>query len=103
MTTAIISALTGIPVRHDIAMTGEITLRGRVLAIGGLREKTMAALRLGIHRVIIPKENERDLSEIDPDVRSAMEFVLASHVDNVLDAALNRADDRENGSVRPNA
>ncbi len=87
---ALISALTGAPVRHDVAMTGEITLRGRVLAIGGLREKTMAALRAGVHTVIIPGDNEADLAEIDQTVRHALHFVPTEHVDKVLDVALVR-------------
>ena len=86
--TAMTSALTGIPVRADVAMTGEITLRGRVLPIGGLREKSMAALRNGIHTVIIPKDNETDLEKIDQTVRNALHFIPVSHVDQVLDAAL---------------
>ena len=88
--TAIVSALSGCTVRRDIAMTGEISIRGRVLPIGGLKEKTMAALRHGIHTVIIPKDNERDLEEIDQTVRSALNFVTAQTVDTVLSAALNR-------------
>ena len=88
--TAIVSALTGQTVRRDVAMTGEISLRGRVLPIGGLKEKTMAALRYGIHTVIIPKDNERDLEEIDQNVRNALHFVVAETVDTVLDTALNR-------------
>ena len=87
---AVISALTGIPVRRDVAMTGEISLRGRIMPIGGLREKTMAALRAGIHTVIIPAENERDLEEIDQTVRRALNFVTTEHVDNILDVALAR-------------
>ena len=89
--TAIVSALTGTPVRRDVAMTGEISLRGRVMAIGGLKEKTMAALRHGISTVIIPKDNERDLAEIDQTVRAGLRFVVASTIDTVLDTALNRA------------
>ncbi|MCI8915373.1 MAG: endopeptidase La [Oscillospiraceae bacterium] len=81
---AAVSALTGIPVRRDVAMTGEITLRGRVMAIGGLREKTMAALRGGISTVIIPHENEKDLEEIDQTVRKALKFVRVKQVDEVL-------------------
>ncbi len=88
ITMAVISALTGAPVKRDVAMTGEITLRGRVLPIGGLKEKTMAALRAGIKTVIIPRENERDLAEIDQTVRNALNFVLADHVDEVLHVAL---------------
>lgn len=88
--TAMVSALTGQSVRRDVAMTGEISLRGRVMAIGGLKEKTMAALRHGIRTVIIPKNNERDLSEIDQTVRRSLNFITASTVDTVLEAALNR-------------
>ena len=84
MCIALISALSGKPVRGDIAMTGEISLRGRVLAIGGLREKTMAALRAGVKTVIIPKENESDLEEIDPLVREKLQFVCVDHADQVL-------------------
>ena len=90
MCTAIVSALTGLTVKRDIAMTGEISLRGRVMRIGGLKEKTMAALRHGIHTVIIPEENERDLEEIDQTVRSQLNFITAQNVDTVLDTALNR-------------
>ncbi len=86
----VISALTGIPVRRDLAMTGEITLRGRILPIGGLKEKTMAALRAGVSTVIIPAENEPDLDEIDQSVRERLKFVTADHVDAILDIALNR-------------
>ena len=88
--TAMVSALTGTSVRRDVAMTGEISLRGRVLRIGGLREKTMAALRHGIRTVIIPAGNERDLEEIDQTVRRQLNFVSASTVDTVLETALNR-------------
>ena len=89
--TAIVSALTGVTVRRDVAMTGEISIRGRVLAIGGLKEKTMAALRHGVHTVIIPKDNERDLQQIDQTVRSQLNFITAQTVDTVLDAALNKS------------
>ena len=88
--TAIVSALTGVTVRRDVAMTGEISLRGRVMRIGGLKEKTMAALRHGIRTVIIPADNERDLEEIDQTVRRQLNFISAQNVDTVLDAALNR-------------
>ena len=87
---ALISALTNLPVRRDIAMTGEISIRGRILPIGGLKEKTMAALRTGIHTVIIPAENEKDLAEIDQTVRSALNFVTTDHVDKILDTVLVR-------------
>ena len=86
--TAIVSALTNAPVRADVAMTGEISLRGRVLPIGGLKEKTMAALRYGIRTVIIPKDNEKDLEEIDQTVRNALNFVTAETVDTVLRTAI---------------
>ncbi len=89
--TAMVSALTGIPVRRDVAMTGEISLRGRVMQIGGLKEKTMAALRHGISTVIIPQDNLKDLEEIDPLVRKSLNFVAARTVDTVLDTALVRA------------
>lgn len=88
ITTAMVSALTGIPVRRDVAMTGEITLRGRVLAIGGLREKTMGALRGGVTTVIIPADNAKDLGDIDQTVRAALAFVPVSQVDEVLAQAL---------------
>ena len=88
--TAIVSALTDVAVRRDVAMTGEISLRGRVLPIGGLKEKTMAALRHGIGTVIIPKDNERDLEEIDPLVKKALNFVTVETADAVLNVALNR-------------
>lgn len=91
--TAIVSALTERSVRCDVAMTGEISLRGRVLPIGGLKEKTMAALRYGIRTVIIPKDNERDLEEIDQNVRNALNFVIAQNVDTVLQTALNPKED----------
>ena len=90
VTTAMVSALTGTPVRRDVAMTGEISLRGRVMRIGGLKEKTMAALRHGISTVIIPEENLRDLEEIDQTVRSSLNFVTARTIDTVLETALVR-------------
>ena len=87
MATAIASALTGTPVRRDLAMTGEITIRGRVLPIGGLKEKTMAAYRLGIKTIIIPKDNQSDLDEVDEVVKNSIEFVLADNIDTVLETA----------------
>ena len=93
--TAMVSALTGRSVRRDVAMTGEISLRGRVMAIGGLKEKTMAALRHGIRTVIIPRDNERNLEEIDQTVRRSLNFITASTVDTVLEAALNRLPESE--------
>ena len=88
ITTAMVSALTGVPVKRGIAMTGEITLRGRVLPIGGLKEKTMAAFRNGIKTVIIPADNGKDLEEIDQTVRKALQFILVEGADQVLSAAL---------------
>ena len=88
MVTAIISPLTGIPVRRDVAMTGEVTLRGRVLPIGGLKEKLLAALRGGITKVLIPAENEKDLVEIPANIKAGLEIIVVSHVDEVLAQAL---------------
>ena len=88
MVTSIISTLSGIPVRKDVAMTGEVTLRGRVLAIGGLKEKLLAALRGGIKTVLIPEENEKDLAEIPANVREGLEIIPVNHVDLVLARAL---------------
>lgn len=88
MATAMLSALTGIPVRNDVAMTGEVTIRGRVLAIGGLQEKVLAAKKVGIRTVVLPKENEKDLNEILPEIKEGMEFVLAETMDDVLQTAL---------------
>ena len=90
ITTAMVSALTGVPVRRGLAMTGEVTLRGRVLPIGGLKEKTMAAFRNGIKTVIIPADNAKDLEEIDQTVRKALRFVLVEQASQVLAQALNR-------------
>jgi ATP-dependent Lon protease len=88
MFTAIVSLLTGIRVRHDVAMTGEISLRGRVLPIGGLKEKTLAAHRAGIKRVIVPDRNKADLDEVPKEVRDELEFVFVNRLDEVLHAAL---------------
>lgn len=88
MCTSIVSVLTGIAVRRDIAMTGEVTLRGRVLPIGGLKEKLLAALRGGLKTVLIPKENEKDLAEIPDNVKKGLEIIAVSHVDEVLSHAL---------------
>ena len=88
ITTAMVSALTGLPVKTELAMTGEVTLRGRVLPIGGLKEKTMAAYRNGIRTVLIPADNEKDLEEIDPTVKAGLRFVPVEQVDQVLAEAL---------------
>ena len=88
MVTAIVSALSGIPVRHDVAMTGEITLHGKVLPIGGLPEKAMAAYKAGLKTVIIPKRNEPDLEDVDETVRNGLEFVTAENLETVLKTAL---------------
>jgi len=90
MATSIVSVLTGIPVRRDVAMTGEITLRGRVLPIGGLKEKLLAAMRAGIKTVFIPKENEKDLADIPDSVKKGLEINPVSHVDEVIMRALAR-------------
>jgi ATP-dependent Lon protease len=90
MTTAFVSALTGIPVRGDVAMTGEITLRGEVTAIGGLKEKLLAALRGGIKTVLIPQENAKDLQEIPDNVKSGLEIIPVKWIDQVLAVALER-------------
>jgi len=88
MFTALVSMLTGIRVRHDVAMTGEITLRGRVLPIGGLKEKVLAAHRAGIKRVLVPERNKADLDEVPAEVKNDLEFIFASRMDQVLEAAL---------------
>jgi ATP-dependent Lon protease len=88
MATAIASALTGKPVSKNIAMTGEVTLRGRVLPIGGLKEKALAAKRMGINKVIIPKSNKKDLEDIPKYIKKDMEFVLAETMDDVIKVAL---------------
>ena len=99
--TALASALTGRAVRRDVAMTGEITLRGRVLPIGGLKEKTMAALRASVSTVILPEENRSDLAEIDQTVRAALQFVPVRSIDEVLDAALIPAEEKNDAPGLP--
>ncbi len=90
MATAITSALTSIPIRHDVAMTGEITLLGRILPIGGLKEKTMAAYRAGIKTVLIPSENVPDLQEVDTEVKKSVQFLPVEEIDQVLNVALTK-------------
>ena len=90
MATSIISVITGIPVRRDVAMTGEVTLRGRALPIGGLKEKLLAALRAGITTVVIPQENEKDLAEVPDNVKTGLKIIPVSTVGEVLKVALVR-------------
>ena len=90
MVTAIVSVMTGIPVHRDVAMTGEITLRGRVLPIGGLKEKLLAAHRGGIKTVLIPEENAKDLVEINDSIKSGLDIIPVSRMDEVLTRALVR-------------
>ena len=88
MFTALVSMLTGVRVRHDVAMTGEITLRGRVLPIGGLKEKVLAAHRAGIKRVLVPERNKADLDEVPQEIKNDLEFLFVSKMDQVLEGAL---------------
>ncbi len=88
MAVALVSALTGVPTRAEVAMTGEITLRGSVLPIGGLNEKAVAARRAGIKTILVPRANEKDLVEIPDEVRASLEFVLVDSMDQVLERAL---------------
>jgi ATP-dependent Lon protease len=90
---ALVSAFTRVPVRVDVAMTGEITLRGRVLPVGGIKEKVLAAYRAGIREVILPDENEKDLEEIPEEVRDKMRYHFVAHMDKVLSNALVRTPD----------
>ena len=90
MTTALVSVLTNKPARADLAMTGEVTLRGNVLPIGGLREKSMAAHRCGISTVVIPKNNLKDLDELPEAVKNTIRFVAVENVDQVLEEALEK-------------
>jgi ATP-dependent Lon protease len=90
MVAAIVSVMTGIPVRKDVAMTGEITLRGRVLPIGGLKEKLLAALRGGMKKVLIPEENAKDLADIPDNVKSGLEILPVARMDDVIRHALVR-------------
>lgn len=96
MATAILSALTNIRVREDVAMTGEITLRGRVLPVGGIKEKLLAAHRAGIYNIILPKENEKDIQDLPEEIRSVMKFTLAENMNDVLNVALLKEDFKKN-------
>jgi ATP-dependent Lon protease len=91
MVTAIVSLVSGRPVSEQVAMTGEVTLSGQVLGIGGVRDKVLAAQRAGVRRVILPKENEPDLADLPTEARKEIEFVLTDHVDEVLAAAFDGA------------
>jgi ATP-dependent Lon protease len=108
MATAIVSIMTGIPVRHDVAMTGEITLRGRVLPIGGLKEKLLAAHRGGIHTVLIPDDNTKDLADIPQNIKDSLEIKPVKWIDEVLQLALRHmpapiagASDTSRGNDKP--
>jgi ATP-dependent Lon protease len=102
LATAVVSLATNVPVRSDVAMTGEVTLRGRVLPVGGVREKALAALRAGIRRVILPRKNLRDLDEIPRDLKRRIEFLPVDHMDEVLEAALESPPSRRtSGASRP--
>ena len=98
MATALVSALTGIPVKANLAMTGEITLRGRVLPIGGLKEKILAAKIAGIRQVLVPKKNEKDVEEIDTEIKSGVEIVFVERMEEVLQYALAAAEGKESGN-----
>ncbi|HKN62982.1 MAG TPA: S16 family serine protease, partial [Gaiellaceae bacterium] len=98
MATSMVSALSGRPARHDVAMTGEITLTGQVLPIGGVRDKVLAAQRAGLGRVILPRENEHDLEELPPETRDALRFVLVDSIDEVFGAAFSPNGAATNGS-----
>jgi len=88
MYVSLVSLLSGIRTRHDVAMTGEITLRGRILAVGGIKEKILAAHRAGIKRVIMPERNEADLQEVPTEIREELDFVFVNHMNQVLEQAL---------------
>jgi ATP-dependent Lon protease len=99
--TAIISLATRTRVRHDVAMTGELTLRGRVLPVGGVREKALAALRSGITKVILPRKNLNDLHELPPELKRRIRFIPVDHMDEVLEAALEQPPPRRAIPTRP--
>jgi ATP-dependent Lon protease len=95
MATAVISALSNTPISREVAMTGEITLRGRVLPVGGIKEKVLAANRMGIKKVLLPIENEKDLEEIPDKIRKKMTFVLVKSMEEVLEHALLKRNDND--------
>jgi ATP-dependent Lon protease len=101
MATALVSALTRVQVKRDVAMTGEITLRGRVLPIGGLKEKMLAAIRAGITTVVIPKQNEKDLEEIPRHILKKVQVVIAESIDDVLKTALEKYPPVPPSGVKP--
>jgi ATP-dependent Lon protease len=110
MAMALLSAVAGVPVRQDLAMTGEITLRGKVLPVGGIKDKVLAAFRSGIREVILPEENEKDLEEIPEEVRNAIQFHLVKEMDEVIPVALDGAlpaivqgETERNGALAPEA
>lgn len=90
MAVALVSALTKVPVRRDVAMTGEVTLRGKVLPVGGIKEKALAARRMGIHTVVVPARNDKDVKELPANVKRGMEFVFVDHMDQVLEITLTK-------------
>jgi ATP-dependent Lon protease len=101
VTLAVASTLSGLPVRHDVAMTGEVTLRGKVLEVGGIKEKVLAAHRAGIRQVILPTGNERDLRDVPEDVRANVDFFFVDRMDQVMDLALLRGPRGENAAEEP--
>ncbi|WP_338013952.1 S16 family serine protease, partial [Desulforamulus profundi] len=103
MATAMASVLTGRKVRHDVAMTGEITLRGRVLPVGGIKEKVMAAHRAGSKVIILPRDNKKDLEDIPVNIKKQLEFKLVEHLDQVLEIALLEEEAVETFVVEPEA
>ena len=104
MFTALVSLLTGINVRHDVAMTGEITLRGRVLPVGGIKEKVLAAHRAGIKRILLPERNRVDLEEVPKEILEELEFIFIGHMEQVLEYALEHVPEAiEEGELGPNA
>ena len=99
MATAIVSLVRGVPVAEDIAMTGEITLTGQVLQIGGVRDKVLAAQRAGVSRVVLPRDNEPDLEDLPPEARDQVQFILAESIEDVLAAAFENVKPLRTGAV----